>query len=123
MSNLKALWINSGPFNLNDNIQAKIRKDLTVDEILITECQSEELAQHLNGGYDYFIITVNREDLVQEMYDMLNEHGKVMVLSIKKVEAADDHDWETYPPCGTRYIVFSKLLIPIVQDGIITGVE
>lgn len=131
MNTLKALWINSDSFKLDDNIQTKIRKDLGVTEsgrLTITECQPEELAQCLNGNYDYFIITVNRKDLVQKMCDLLNRRGKggtVLVLSAEKVKEADDHDWKVILPCGAHYMIYSKLLTPIIQreTGIITAFE
>lgn len=126
MQNLKvkALWINSGTLCLNEKIQAKIRKDLGDEEILITECRSEELSQHISDGYDYFLITVNRQDLVQYMYDNLNDLGQLRVLSTKTVEEeADDYDWTVHPPCGDVNILFEKLLTPIAQNGFVIDFE
>ena len=116
MSILKVLWINNGQLPLSDKIEEKIRLALETTDMSITECYLDDINRHVNDGYDFFIATVNREDLVQSMYDMLNEQGQMLVISTVKVQT-EEYDWKVNSPCGIIRLNFSKLLTPIIQEG------
>lgn len=116
MSILKALWINNGQLPLNDKIGEKVCLALGTTDMSITECQLDGARKHIDDGYSYFIATVNREDLLQDMYDMLNGRGQMLVISTVKVQT-EEYDWKVSSPCGTVRLNFNRLLTPIVQEG------
>lgn len=122
LSNLKALWINSGDFPLNDKVREKIQQSLDLADNSIAEHQLNEISLNAIDGYDCFIVTVNRQYLLQDLYRMIGERGQMLVVNTEGSKT-EECDWEVNSPCGTHRLNLSGLSKLIVQDGRVVDIE
>ncbi|MEI7539820.1 MAG: hypothetical protein WCJ36_03625 [Candidatus Saccharibacteria bacterium] len=107
---------------MNDKVREKISKSLGTDNISIAECQLDDISLHISDGYDYFIATINRQHLLQDLYSIIGELGQLLVIDTEGAKTRE-YDWEVYSPCGMHYLNFSGLLKTIIRDGIIVDLE
>lgn len=122
MCKLKALWINYDQLNLTDEIRDKVQTELGTTDMEITECYLDDIDQYSKDGYDYYIVTVNREDLIQELYEFIDGRGEMLVLDLEVVNG-EEYDWIVSPPCGIIHVKFCGFLRPIAKLGVITELK
>lgn len=121
----KALWIESGDgfLVLTENVKKKICQILGIADISVVECTLDSINQYIRDEYDYFILAVDREDLVQYIYELTGEQqGKMLVIGVCKADK-NECDWTANSPCGMHRLNFSHLRVPIVQNGTIIDLE
>jgi hypothetical protein len=117
----KALWVNNGDFALTDNVREKIFAILATIELDIVECQLDDFRNNLDGC-SYCIVTVNRADLVQDIYDTIGNNVRMYIIETKDVSPRGC-DWQVTNPCGVHFLKLHKLLTPIVRKGMIINLR
>jgi hypothetical protein len=119
---LKILWVDSGGYALTNNIRKQLIKNLKTADISITECPLDDIRGNIDDEYDYYIVSVNRADLVQEIYNEISKESQLRVIDFISTHS-EKCDWKVKNPCGFHHLNFNGLLTPVVEDGIIVDLK